>query len=104
MTAINAAPMTAIIRTLRIPLNDDGSLPLPAFSLSPFDPEPGDEFEFSVDEEHAILQKVTRMDGAAAVAEDIPDPRGLPREYFADREDVRRFIEQERGNWDEDTP
>lgn len=61
--------------------------------------EAGDVVAVSVLGESAFVHKVSKTKAAQPVTtEPVPELKGLLEDYFTDREDVRRFIQEERGN------
>lgn len=59
----------------------------------------GDVVAVSVLGESAFVHKVSKAKAAQPITtEPVPELKGLLEDYFIDREDVRRFIEEERGN------
>jgi len=60
--------------------------------------EAGGTVAISIAGGQGFVYKTTKAEAAQPVVdEEIPEIEGLLRDYFADREDVRRFLEEERG-------
>jgi bifunctional DNA-binding transcriptional regulator/antitoxin component of YhaV-PrlF toxin-antitoxin module len=84
------APSTAR-RVYRVEVGEEGDLTLPRELSRDLGVQTGDLVEFQLNGEQAIL---TRAEGSPQSS-----LRGLLSDYFTDRDDVKRFIDEERSGW-----
>ncbi len=81
-----------------LPIGQERTLVLPDELLRQLGVEPGSVLTFSVHAGYAMLHKAPAETLPDSVeVEPVPDLDGLLADYFADHEDVLRFIEEERG-------
>jgi AbrB family looped-hinge helix DNA binding protein len=66
---------------------------LPAHLRRELDIAPGDAIEITIEGGQATLRKVSEAP--------TPELRGLLADYFADREEIQRFVDKERSGWEE---
>ncbi|HET8521852.1 MAG TPA: AbrB/MazE/SpoVT family DNA-binding domain-containing protein [Thermomicrobiales bacterium] len=85
---------TATFQVYRAKVTGRHAVTLPAELCRQLNIETGDRVEFEIIGEKALLRRAS--DAA------VPPARGLLRDYFASREDVQRFIEEERSGWEDD--
>ncbi|MGH2558754.1 MAG: AbrB/MazE/SpoVT family DNA-binding domain-containing protein [Thermomicrobiales bacterium] len=81
-------------RTYRAKVTGRHAITLPAELCRRLNIATGDTVEFEVVGEQALLRR--------APENRVPDARGMLREYFSSREEVQRFVEEERRGWEED--
>lgn len=80
-----------------LPVADDGTIRLPPDLMHRLEIEPGDSLAFSVTGRSAYVSRTTRIRPVEPVEhKKAPELAGLLKDYFRDREDVQRFIEEER--------
>jgi bifunctional DNA-binding transcriptional regulator/antitoxin component of YhaV-PrlF toxin-antitoxin module len=75
-------------RTYRVEVTEQNTVPLPDDLSHALDLAVGDVVELRLEGEHVVLRRVSEASP--------PDVRGLLSDYFTDREDVQRFIDEER--------
>ena len=79
-------------------ISDEHAIVLPPELRRRLGVEAGDTVAISIAGGQGFVYKTTRAEAAQPVVyEKLPELEGLLRDYFADREDVRRFLEEERG-------
>jgi len=87
---------------IHLEIGDDHAIVLPPELRERLGIEAGDVLAVAVVGKQARIFKATKAD---ATRTDATEPalrlEGLLQAYFADREDVRRFIEDERRGWEE---
>jgi bifunctional DNA-binding transcriptional regulator/antitoxin component of YhaV-PrlF toxin-antitoxin module len=82
-----------------VEITDDHAIVLPPELREQMGIEAGDVVAVSVLGDSAFVHKVSKTKATQPMTtEPVPELRGLLEDYFTDREDVRRFIEEERGN------
>lgn len=85
-----------------LPVAEDGAVVLPDDLRRRLRLEHGDTLAFSVSHGSAFVTRTTRLRRAEPVEyEETPPLAGLLKDYFTDRDDVQRFIEDERSGWEE---
>lgn len=84
-------PAEQVETTYRVKVTQRHALTLPAELRHAFDIEDGDEFDIQIDGDHLVLRRA-RSDAVARL-------EGILSPYFKDREDVQRFIDEERQGW-----
>jgi len=94
----HTAQPTLTRTVFHLAIGDDHTLVLPPELREQLGLEAGDVVAISVFGGGASFYKASRAKAADPVTtEAVPEARGLLRDDFADREDVRRFLEAERG-------
>ena len=79
-------------------VTDEHTIVLPPELRERLGVEAGDVLAISVVGGQGRVYKATRADAARPVVfEDVPEAMGLLSDYFKDRDDVRRFLDEERG-------
>lgn len=86
-------PATGNKTTLRAKVTGRHAITLPAELCRQLGIEVGDSVEITMLDGRAVLRK--------APSTTPPQLKGLLRDYFTDREDIQRFIEEERRGWEE---
>lgn len=100
MTSTTDATDTFPIFLLEI--TDEDAIVLPAELRGRLGVGPGDVLAVVVVGNQARISEATKADAARTDdGEPVPQLEGLLQAYFIDREDVRRFIEDERRGWEE---
>lgn len=97
MTQTSQPTVTRTVFHLEI--TDEHTLVLPPELREQMGIRAGDAVAISVLGESAFIHKVPKAKAADPIeTEPVPELKGLLRDYFTDHEDVRRFIQEERGN------
>jgi len=98
----STADATETIPVFHLELTDEGTIALPPELRERLGVEAGDVLAISVVGNQARVSKATKADADRSPEEEPTPPlRGLLRDYFADWDDVKRFVDQERGKADE---
>jgi bifunctional DNA-binding transcriptional regulator/antitoxin component of YhaV-PrlF toxin-antitoxin module len=92
MTAVSAPERTS--RTYRAKVTGRHAVTLPADLCRRLNIAVGDTVEIELIGMQATIRR--------ASDNPIPPARGILRDYFSSREEVQRFIEEERRGWEED--
>ena len=93
MMATTRTPPRLRDHTFRATVTGRHTITLPAELRRRLGIAPGDAVEITVEGQQATLHKVTDQP--------TPELRGLLSDYFVDREDVQRFVDDERSGWEE---
>lgn len=89
---------TAVRTVFHLEIGDDLTLALPLELREQLELEAGDVVAISVFGGHGSIYKVPKARATEpVVTEPIPEAMGLLRDYFTDSDDVRRFLDEERG-------
>jgi len=102
--AVEAAPAgdPGAFPVFHLPVGEDGAVVLPPDLRRLLRLEAGDTLAVSVSGGSAFVTRTTRAKAAQPVVyEKAPPAMGLLRDLFTDREDVARYIEEERAGWEE---
>ncbi len=101
-TAAATAHESDAVPVFHLPVGDDGAVVLPAELRRRLGVDPGDTLAVAVAGGGGAFVTRWPEEGAAPVAGEEGLPlAGLLKGYFADREDVQRFLDDERRGWEE---
>ena len=91
--ATSRTPRPPTRQTFRATVTGRHTITLPADLRRELDIAPGDAVEITIEGHQATLRKMAEQP--------TPALRGLLADYFTDREDIQRFIDEERSGWEE---
>lgn len=90
---VKTVPRAPTRPTFRAKVSGRHTITLPAELVRQLGLAVGDEVELTPYGQHAMLRKTP--------AEPEPELKGLLADYFTDRDDIQRFVDEERAGWEE---